>query len=101
ERTRVLLHLVTPDPAEGRDPYADYKALRKELERFSPELAERPEIVALSKADLPDVKKAYPALKRKFARAKIDVRLVSAATRAGLDDLLNELATAAQPPKKK
>ena len=91
ERTRVLLHLVTLDPGEGRDPLADYRAIRKELKKYSPALAERPEIVAVSKADLPDVKEAYPALKRRFKRAKIDLLLVSAATREGLDDLLREL----------
>jgi GTP-binding protein len=92
ERTRALLHLVTLDPAEDREPLADYRAIRKELQRYSPELAMRPEIVALSKADLPEVREAYPALKRRFKRAKIDLRLVSAATHEGLSDLVNELA---------
>jgi GTP-binding protein len=92
ERTRALLHLVTLDPGEGREPLADYRALRKELERFSPELCERPEIVALSKADLPEVREAYPALKRRFARAGVKLRLVSAATRAGLDEIVAALA---------
>jgi GTP-binding protein len=96
ERTRVLLHLVTIDPGEGREPLADYRALRKELAKFSPELAERPEIVALSKADIPEVREAYPALKKRFKRAKIDLHLVSAATRDGLDDLVNELFRAVQ-----
>ena len=92
ERTRALLHLVTLDPGEDRDPLADYRALRKELKRFSPELAERPEIVALSKADLPEVREAYPALKKRFSKAGVKLRLVSAATREGLDELLAELA---------
>lgn len=91
ERTRALLHLVTLDPGEGREPLADYRALRKELKKFSPELAERPEIVALSKADLPEVREAYPALKRRFSRAGVKLRLVSAATREGLDELIAEL----------
>ncbi len=42
ERTRVLLHLVTLDAGEGREPLEDYRALRRELRTFSPELAERP-----------------------------------------------------------
>src|SRR5690606_23125351 len=36
ERTRALLHLVTLDPAEDREPLADYKLIRKELKRYSP-----------------------------------------------------------------
>jgi GTP-binding protein len=88
---RALLHLVTLDPGEGREPLADYKALRKELIKFSPELAERPEVVALSKADVPEVREAYPALKKKFARSKVKLHLVSAATKEGLDEVLAAL----------
>lgn len=91
ERTRALLHLVTIDHGEGREPWADYKALRKELLSWSPELAERPEIVALSKGDLPDVQEAYPALKKKFARHKVKLRLISAATHEGIDELSLDL----------
>lgn len=91
ERTRALLHLVTIDHGEGRDPVADYKALRKELKSWSPELAARPEIVALTKADLTDVKEEYPALKKRFARLKVKLHLVSAATGEGIDDLTLEL----------
>jgi GTP-binding protein len=114
ERTRVLLHLVTLDPGEGREPLKDYRAIRKELRAYSPELCERPEVVALSKADIPEVKEAYPALKKRFAKAKIALRLVSAASREGLDDLVRDLHAIARghvreeeeeqvppPPKKK
>src|SRR4029077_9013974 len=59
ERTRVLLHLVALDPTEGREPLVDYRALRRELSRYSPELATRPEVVVLSKADLTEVREAY------------------------------------------
>jgi GTP-binding protein len=91
ERTRVFLHLVSLDPGEGRDPLSDYTALRKELSRFDPELAARPEVVALSKADLPDVREAYPALKAKFKRKKIDLRLGSAPTHEGVNDVVYAL----------
>jgi len=91
ERTRALLHLVTLDPGEGREPLADYRVIRKELKKFSAELATRPEIVALSKADLPEVKEAYPALKKRFKRAKIDLHLFSAATGEGVRELLDAL----------
>lgn len=105
ERTGALLHLVTLDPGEGREPLADYRAIRKELKRYSPELAERPEIIALSKADLPEVREAYPALQKRFQRAKLKLHLVSAPTREGLDDLKNELfrivsAQRAEHPRK-
>jgi GTPase len=92
ERTRALLHLITLDPGEGREPLADYRALRKELKQFSPELAARPEVVALSKADLPEVREAYPSLKARFARTKVKLHLISAATGEGVDEIVNGLA---------
>jgi GTP-binding protein len=91
ERTRALLHLITLDPGEGRDPMADYIALKAELKAFDPELAARPTIVAMSKADIPEVREAYLALKPKFKRKKIDLRLVSAATGEGVKELVAEL----------
>jgi len=91
ERTRVFLHLLSLDPGEGRDPVADYTALRKELARFDPELATRPEVVALSKADLPDVREAYPSLKAKFKKKKIDLLLVSAPTHEGVKEIIYAL----------
>ncbi len=91
ERTRALLHLVTLDPEEGRDPVKDYDAIMKELKSFDPQLAKRPMIVALSKGDLPDVQEAYPELKARFKRKKIDLKFVSAATNDGVRPLLNEL----------
>jgi GTPase len=88
ERTRVFLHLISLDPSEGREPMADYAALRNELSRFDPELATRPEVVALSKADLPEVREAYPALRAKFKRKKIDLKLISAPTHENVNDVV-------------
>lgn len=92
DRTRLLLHLITISGEEGRDPLSDYHAIRKELKAYSPELARRPEVVALTKADLPDVQEAYPALKEEFAKLDIDLLLVSAATHQGLDEVVQYLA---------
>ena len=92
ERTRALLHLVTLDEGEGREPLADYRALRRELLQFSPELALRPEIVVLSKADITEVREAYEALAARFRdEERVKLRLVSAATRAGVEELVNHL----------
>ncbi|MGD0525330.1 MAG: GTPase ObgE [Polyangiaceae bacterium] len=91
ERTRVLLHLVSLDPGEGREPLADYEALNAELAKFDPALAERPQVVAMSKADLPDVKEAWPGLRKKFKKRGVDLKLVSAATGEGVREVLFEL----------
>ncbi len=103
ERTRALLHLVTLDPGDDRDPVKDYDALLAELKSFDPELAKRPTVVAMSKADLPEVQEAYAKLKPRFKRKKIDLKLISAATGFGIRELLNELYAIASEskPKKK
>lgn len=91
ERTRVLLHLVTLDPAEGRDPVRDYLTIRAELERFDPELAKRPEVVALSKLDLTDVQEAHEQLVARFAEQGVRLHALSCATRAGVADIIGLL----------
>ncbi len=46
----------------------------------------------MSKADLPDVREAYPELKAEFSKLGKDLRLISAATHEGTQDLMRELA---------
>jgi GTP-binding protein len=91
ERTRALLHLVTVDPSEGRDPLADFDAINGELAKFDPKLAARPQVVAMSKADLPDARKVWSRAKRRFARRGVELKLVSAATGEGVRELLGDL----------
>jgi GTP-binding protein len=98
ERTKLLLHLVTVTEEPDRDPMEDYLALRKELAAYDEKLATHPELVVLSKADLPDVREAYPELKARFAEMGIELYLISAATHEGVDTLVqlvgNEVAMA-------
>lgn len=51
ERTRLLIHVVDASGAEGRDPLADFDQINQELAAFNPQLAARPQIVALNKID--------------------------------------------------
>jgi GTP-binding protein len=92
ERTRLLLHLVTLHDEPDRTPLGDYDVIRRELERYSPELALRKEIVALTKADLPHVQEAYDELKAAFAERGVELHLVSAASHDGLDALVSRLS---------
>ena len=91
ERTRVLLHLVTVEPGTERDPLADYDAINAELAAFDPELAKRPQIVAMSKADLPHVREAWEHERARFAERGVDLRLLSAATGEGVRDAVTAL----------
>ena len=52
ERCRMLVHIVDVSGSEGRDPKEDFKTINRELEKFNPELAERPMLVAGNKCDL-------------------------------------------------
>lgn len=52
ERCRMLLHIVDVAGSEGRDPIEDFEKINFELERFNPELANCPQIVAGNKIDL-------------------------------------------------
>jgi len=52
ERCRMLVHVVDVSGSEGRDPKEDFKTINAELEKFDPELAKRPMIVAGNKCDL-------------------------------------------------
>src|SRR5262249_25485283 len=95
ERCRALLHLIAPPTddlrEEGRSPLGDYEALMHELTSFAPHLAERPMIVAMSKADLPETREAFVVVRKEFAERKIPLRLLSAATGEGLTELGNDL----------
>lgn len=52
ERCRMLIHIVDVAGSEGRDPIEDFEAINSELEKFNPELAACPQIVAGNKIDL-------------------------------------------------
>lgn len=93
ERTRVIVHVIDACPADGSDPIENYRAIRRELEQYSAELAEKPEVIALSKTDLlsgdAEVKEAVSSLRiRLRLGAREDVFPISAARRTGLRELL-------------
>jgi GTPase len=99
ERTRLLLHLICISDEPDRSPLADYHALRRELEAFDESLAKRPEVVAMTQADRPEVVEAHAAAVPEFAAIGIELRLVSAASHAGLDDLMRELFERLESPR--
>lgn len=52
ERCRLLIHIVDVSGFEGRDPKEDFENINRELRKFNPELAEKPQIVAGNKIDM-------------------------------------------------
>ena len=95
ERTRVLLHLLDPEPVlrqeTQRSPFEDYRKLRRELTLYSPDLAERRELICLSKADLVPDADERERLAAPLVDAGCDAVWISAATGEGIPDLLRRL----------
>jgi GTP-binding protein len=112
ERCRVLVHLVDPvAPGEGRSPLADHQAINRELRLYSPLLAEKPQVVAVTKMDLPEARERFQELRKGLGRRKGSqpILAISAVTGQGLDALLDAVARilwgggagARRPPRKK
>lgn len=91
DRTRVLLHLVTWDPGEGRSPLSDYDTIRAELAKFDEELAHRPEVVAISKSDITEVRDEFEEVSAQFRERGITPLLFSAISREGLTEVIAAL----------
>ena len=88
ERAGILVHVVEPFPADGTEPVANYRAIRDELVRHDAALGGRPEIVAVSKSELPGADGVRAALAAAIGR---EVLGISAVTGAGLDALLRAI----------
>jgi GTP-binding protein len=95
ERCRVLVHLVEgANPEPGRSPAKDFAAINRELKLYSRELAAKPQVVAVTKVDLPEARAAGQRWSKARAARKspVPVHLISAATNEGLDGLLDAVA---------
>src|SRR5262249_13687399 len=86
------IHVVDAAGVDGRDPLADYEQINAELRLYQPELAERPRVVALNKVDLPEAQANLDRLRAAIELPPSDVFLISAARRAGVDELIQSVA---------
>ncbi len=91
ERCRLILHVVDISAADGRDPIDDYKQINYELEKFNPELAKRPQIVALNKADA-SIEEMIGEFNEFAEENGFKTFLISAATGEGVRELVNAVA---------
>ena len=89
ERAGILVHLVEPEPTDGTEPLANYRAIRSELELHSAELGRQREIVVVTKADLPSGRAVQQLLAEAIGA---DVLLISAVTGLGLNELVGRIA---------
>ena len=88
ERTRLLVHLVDAVPVDGSDPVANYRAIRYELELYSPALAARPELLIVTKLDLTGSDAARERISAELCREVIPI---SAVTGKGIPPLVHRI----------
>ncbi|MGI5978970.1 MAG: GTPase ObgE [Oscillospiraceae bacterium] len=93
DRCRLLVHLVDVSGSEGRDPIEDFEAICNELKEYSPELAERPQIVVANKLDLlPEGSPLLDELRDYVTELGYDFYEMSAATHQGTTELVKAIA---------
>ena len=85
ERTRVFIHLVEPTPSDQTKPLNNYQAIRNELAQYHENLVTRPEIIAVTKIELPEAEHIRLELAEQLNR---EVLGISAVTGVGLDRLM-------------
>lgn len=95
ERTKVILHLVSMDPENGRDPLEDYQKIRKELLLYDQSLKEKRELIVATQLDLPNSVEKLAEFKKELSQAGIDqpVYAISSVTHQGVSQLMQDTAT--------
>lgn len=96
ERAGILVHLVEPAPTDGSDPVQNYELIRNELVQYKDELGRRPEIVVVTKCELPESAEVAQLLSDKIGQP---VLRISAATGENLDRLTGQIAELLQQEK--
>ncbi|HEX2421503.1 MAG TPA: GTPase ObgE [Acidimicrobiia bacterium] len=84
ERARVMVMVLDPSPLQTDSVGRQREVLAAELERYLPELAQRPRLVILSKGDLPEAKEAREIVP--------DAMVISAVSGEGIDRFLHATA---------
>ena len=93
DRCRLLVHIVDVSGSEDRDPIEDFEKINAELRDYSPELAERPMIVAANKCDLiPEGSDNLERLRAYVTERGYPFYEISAATTQGTKQLMRVIA---------
>ena len=92
DRCHLLVHVVDVSGSEGRDPVADFDAINLELERYSPDLAKRPQIVAANKTDVMEDSSLLDALRTHVEELGWPIFTISAAAHQGTRELVYAVA---------
>lgn len=103
-RTSLLLHVIDCAPLDPDvDPVAQARALVRELEKYNPELAQKPRWIVLNKVDLlqDEREEKIAHFKKELASDGRPFFVMSAATREGTQELINAIATELDTARKK
>lgn len=92
ERCRVLLHIVEATFTTGpeRTPIADFDVINRELARYAPALADKPQVVVLNKIDA-TASDDIDVYRQEFSERGVELLTISAATGEGLPAVLEQL----------
>ncbi|MFC5700492.1 GTPase ObgE [Cohnella faecalis] len=90
ERTRIIVHVVDMSGMEGRDPFEDWTKINDELKLYNPKLAQRPQIVAANKMDMPDSEANLDEFRKRVEETSpgVEILAISSLTRQGIPELL-------------
>ena len=89
ERTKVLIHIVDITGHEGRNALEDFDKINVELSLYNERLSHRPQVVVANKIDILEDESVYEEFKEELESRGYKVFKMSAATRQGIDDVIN------------
>ena len=89
ERTKVLIHIVDITGHEGRNALDDFDKINVELSLYNERLSHRPQVVVANKIDILEDESVYEEFKEELEGRGYKVFKMSAATRQGIDDVIN------------
>lgn len=90
ERTRLMVHLLAGDSS---DPWADLQTVNAELREYGQGIDTRPQIVVVTKIDIPEVEERRAQLAEGFHQRGLEPRFMSAASGEGVNEVIVEAAT--------
>lgn len=88
ERTDLFLHLVDLSCMQEGDPFENFQMINAELNRYDESLAKKPQMVVITKADIPEVSEAAVELLGHFESLGYPAFLISSVTGQGLKELV-------------
>ena len=97
ERSKVLVYVIDMAGTDNREPWTDYKILKKEIDEYSAELAERPYLVVANKLD---TVAAQENLARFKEETGVDPICIACESREGLETFKSALREIVQPKTK-